>query len=225
MRIEDLLAHFPRLYHMAEGDTWESIRRYGLLSTSALLDLFEINGQQRFQIESCRRPESVAISHPKYGTAVIRDQKPLSDAALNKCLKGMSPRQWYETLNGKVFFWLSRERLLRLLSARAYRDRKHCVLTLDTSRMVGRHLEGITLSPLNSGSTIFKPQPRGSQTFLPVQSYDFDGWAKRRGSSHAVVEVGVDYAVRDIAEIVTRVEHMQGNQLVESLWGKETGSG
>lgn len=39
---EELANLYPRLYHMAEPGSWESIRRYGLLSTSSLLSLFEI---------------------------------------------------------------------------------------------------------------------------------------------------------------------------------------
>ena len=36
---------------------------------------------------------------------MIRDQKPLSDASLRDCLPAeISPRNWYELLNGKVFF-------------------------------------------------------------------------------------------------------------------------
>jgi hypothetical protein len=219
MRTEELITYFPRLYHMAEAGTWESIRKHGLLSTSALLDGFQIDGEQRYKIESCHRPECVTITHPRRGSAVIRDQKPMSDAALRKCLlEGMTPREWYETLNGKVFFWVTRERLLVLLSARAYRNRRHCVLTLDTSRTLERHLPQVTLSPINSGCTVPNPQRRGRETFLPVGSYPFEDWAKKRGSSAALAELAVDYAVKDIADIVIRVDHMQGGQLLETIW-------
>jgi adenylate kinase family enzyme len=193
----------------------------GLLSTSALLDAFEIDGAQRYQIESCHRPECVTISHVRLGIAVIRDQKPMSDAALRKCLQGMTPREWYETLNRRVFFWLNRGRLLRLLSARAYRNRRHCVLTLDTGRMLERHLERITLSPINSGCTVPNPQPRGPDTFLPVAYYPFEEWLKKRPRPQTVVELAVDYAVPDIADIIIRVEHMQGDRLLETLWPAE----
>jgi hypothetical protein len=51
------------------------------------------------------RPESVTITHPAYGSAVIRDQKPMRDSALLKCLdKGLTPADWYRTLNRRVFF-------------------------------------------------------------------------------------------------------------------------
>jgi hypothetical protein len=219
MRHEDLIAHYPRLFHMAEAGTWPSIRKQGLLSTTALLDVFGINGEERYKIESRQRPECVTISHSSLGLAVVRDQKPMSDATLRKCLENMEPREWYETLNRKVFFWLTRERLLTLLSARPYRNREHCVLTLDTALMVERHLSRITLSPINSGCTKPNPQPRGRQTFLPVESYPFDDWlTKRRNRSQAVVELAVDYSVPDVEGLVIRVDRMKRNEVLETLW-------
>ncbi|HEX9284904.1 MAG TPA: hypothetical protein VF879_04460, partial [Nitrospirales bacterium] len=61
-------------------------------------------------------------------------------------------------------------------------------------------------------------QPRGPQTFLPVEAYNFDEWSKKRPRSDAVVELAVDYAVRDIADFVIRVEHIQGDRLLETIW-------
>jgi hypothetical protein len=52
---------------MAEDGSWESIQRYRLLSTSALLDRFEIEDEQRFAIESTCRPELDHVEHPEYG--------------------------------------------------------------------------------------------------------------------------------------------------------------
>lgn len=96
---EQFLALYPRLYHMAQAGSWPSIMRRGLLSTSALLDLFEVNGIAREAIESQHRPSSVEITHATHGRAIIRDQKPMSEKALLKCLVGTTPRQWYELLN------------------------------------------------------------------------------------------------------------------------------
>jgi hypothetical protein len=218
MRREDLIAEFPTLYHMADAHSWDSVQRHGLLSTSALLDMFEINGKKRHRVESCHRPKCVTIEHPTFGTAVIRDQKPMSESALRKCLQGMTPREWYRTLNRRVFFWLTEERLLGLLAARAYRDLKHCVLTLDTAELVTRHEERITLSPINSGSTVYNPQTRGQGTFLPISNYPFDAWVKRRGKRKAIAELAVDHAVADVGEIVLRAEWRQGAKLVKVLW-------
>ena len=43
---------YPRLWHMAEVENWELIQRRGLLSTSALLDLFQYEGAKREAIEN-----------------------------------------------------------------------------------------------------------------------------------------------------------------------------
>jgi len=219
--VNGLCERFPRLYHMAHADAWASISRHGLLSTTALLDLFEIQGRAREVLESHHRPESVAIEHPRHGRAVIRDQKPMSEGALRKCLDGVTPREWYECLNGKVFFWLSAERLERLLTARAYRDTAHCVLTAKTAALVGRHLGRITLSPINSGSTIFNPQPRGRETFLPPGKYPFREWEERRGGRDAVAELAVDYGVPDIVDFVLRVEERRAGLPPRTLYQRD----
>jgi hypothetical protein len=81
---------WPRLFHMAESGSWPSIEERGLLSTSALLDLFEIDGPERYSIESRRRPESVEITHVDHGTAWIRDNKPINETVLKRTLVGMT---------------------------------------------------------------------------------------------------------------------------------------
>ena len=56
-------------------------------------------------------------------------------------------------LNTKVFFWFTRERLLRLLGAGAYRDRRHDVLEIDGSALIGAYEKAIWFCPMNSGCT------------------------------------------------------------------------
>lgn len=216
MTPEEFSKKFPYLYHMAEANTWESICKHGLLSTSALLDLFEVTGDERLKIESEHRPESVEINHPIHGLAVIRDQKPMSDRSLERCLIELNPRQWYETLNRKVFFWVTQERLFRLLRARAYKDRAHCVLTISTSGLFKHYIEKITLSPINSGCTFPAGAKRGRQTFLPFEQYPFS--ERRKKNPETVVEVVVDYSVPDIAKYVIRVDHMLGSKILETLY-------
>jgi len=107
---------------------------------------------------------------------------------------------------------------MKLLAARAYRDSTHCVLTLDTASVLNRHADKIVLSPINSGSTIYKPQPRGKKTFLPIADYPFDWWSQKRGVSQAVVELAVEYSVPAINELVLRVEQLHGNTMTAVLF-------
>ena len=206
LRAAELAERFPRLFHMAEAGSWPSIEKHGLLSTSRLLDLFEIRGNERTAIEARHRPHNMCIQHPKYGTAIIRDQKPMSDAALKLCLRdGMSPADWYRLLNRHVFFWLTRARLDRLLSARAYRNARHTIIEIDTKRLLDVHQIHVFLTPINTGSTLFKPQPRGRDTFQPIDKYPFDQWRARRGARDAIAELVVPDAVNDVTKFVLRV--------------------
>jgi hypothetical protein len=215
---EAFVLHYPRLYHMAEAGTWDSIRRHGLLSTTALLDLFEVKAHVRRTIEGTHRPDSVTISHSKYGRAVIRDQKPMRESALTRCLQGMTPHQWYRLLNRRVFFWVTERRLIAFLNARAYRDRTHTVLILDTTRLVEQHPKRVVLSPINSGSTIYNPHERGRDTFLPFSRYPFAERRALRGVADAVAECAVIYSVPGIRDCTLRVEERRGTEVVDVLW-------
>ena len=209
--LDELLRDCPTLYHMAEAGTWPSIRRHGLLSTSALLDLYGVEGAARHVLEARRRPEGVALRGEGLEGATVRDQKPMDDAGLARCLGGgMTPEDWYRTLNGKVFFWLTPARLMRLMEAKPYRGLSHDVLELDAAALVSACRDAITLSPINSGATRPFPAPRGPDTFLPITSYPYADWRRRRPRGERVVELVVEHAVPDVARFVRRVTRRSG---------------
>jgi hypothetical protein len=204
---------------MAERGSWNSIRQHGLLSTSALLDLYEVADPKREAIEARRRPENVAISHPALGTAVVRDQKPMDDAGLTRCLQdGLTPSDWYCLLNSRVFFWLSKNRLLRLLGAGAYKDKAHDVLELDAMPLVTAYCPKITLSPMNSGCTKPLPHPRGLNTFLPIKDYPYDFWRRRRPKWDRAAELVVERGVPDAHRYVRRVLVMRRDEILSTIW-------
>jgi hypothetical protein len=210
---------YPRLYHMAEGGSWQSIRQRGLLSSSALLDLYEVQGDLRDRLESRHRPEKYTIAHPLHGEAVLRDQKPMSDATLRDCLQdGLCPADWYRLLNRKVFFWLTEARLLTLLNAKAYRNDVHDVLTVSTAELLERYSATVSLSPMNSGNSVPWKHPRGLATFLPIADYPFAERRKYRDNS--VVELTVDYAVPDVADFILSVDQRRGTQLIANIYAQ-----
>jgi hypothetical protein len=94
---------YPRLYHMAHEDAWEQIQRYGLLSTTSILTLWEVKGEQRSNIESEVRRTSVELAHARHGKIVIRDQKPMYEKKLRKALVDCTPQEWCQLFNRKVF--------------------------------------------------------------------------------------------------------------------------
>ena len=204
---------------MAERGAWPSIQRHGLLSTSALLDLHGVHGPVRDELEAQRRPEGVVLSHPALGRAVLRDQKPMDDASLRRCLQdGLEPADWYRLLNSRVFFWLSFARLSRLLGARAYRGTSHEVLQLDAASLVAAYQDAITLSPINSGATRPFGVPRGLLTFRSIQDYPYAQWRRTRPTGDRVVELAVAGEVPDAARFVRRVVVMEGGKEAGTVW-------
>lgn len=197
--IDYLSEAYPKLYHMAHKDSLPSIRKNGLLSTSALLDLFDVKGAERERIESMHRPDYTAIENEVLGRAWIRDQKPMSDSGLQRALPSdLSPRDWYEYLNTKVFFWASANRLNRLLGAKAYRHDWQLVLTLDSRKVLEENWERVILSPINSGCTKPYPWSRDRGTFLPPDQYPMSDWIKKRGKHDAVAEIAIEGSVTNI---------------------------
>lgn len=219
MTPEELIKKHPRLWHMAQDGSWPSIAEHGLLSTSALLDLYEITGEQREALERRHRPQSVPIARPGLPGAVVRDQKPMREAALLDCLdEGLTPTDWYLALNQRVFFWPSRKRLRGLLSARAYRDDVQTVLTLDTRSIVEAYGDVIQLSPINSGATIMSVARRGSQTFAPIAEFPLEPIRRRSGYRQPVAEVVVPDRVAPIEEHVLAVHRVKAEDVLEELW-------
>jgi hypothetical protein len=201
MTPEELATRHPRLYHVTEPGAWLGIRKNGLLSTSRLLDLFEIKDPQRESIETKRRPSSVRIEHPFYGYAIINDNLPLTEDALAKCLDpGISPVEWLGILNSRVFFWSCKDGLNRLLGARLNRNRSREILVIDTLSFANVHAQQIELCPINSGATLRKPAKRGHNTFTPLGRYSFKEWSQLRGRRDQIREVTVQDAVLDIAK-------------------------
>ena len=220
MKVETLIKTYPRLYHMAHEGAWPAIRDYGLLSVEALLDLYGIEEEDRDRQFAQHRPENVPITADGLPGAVLRDQKPMRDSALIKCLQdGLEPADWYRTLNSKSFFWLSRQRVWNLLGARAYRGRKQIVLTLDTERLAEAYRDRILLSPMNSGSTIYNPLPRGNDTFKRIEDFPFEERRKAGRNPYGnVVELVVEGGVPDVSRYVLAVHEAETDTVLGDLW-------
>ena len=196
---------------MAEHGSWPSIRKHGLLSTSALLDLYEVAGARRVQIEERRRPAGILLDHPTLPRAVIRDQIPMDDSGLRRCLpRNMTPFDWYRLLNTKVFFWLTRDRLLRLLNAGAYRDEIHDVIEINARLLIEAYYNKIWFCPINSGCTKPMPHARNKDTFMRIPAYPYAIWRPKRKKGERVVELAVDHGVPNIRDFVKRVVQMRG---------------
>lgn len=217
MDLEQLIARYPRVYHMAERDTWPSIREHGLRSSTAVLDWLAVSPQLRFQLRSQHRPNMVPVVG-RDRTIVLRDQRPMPPLVLaDSLLNGVTPQQWYETINDKVFFWAEEERLMGLLGARMYRDLEHDVLTLDTRSFVTAHQAAIWLCHMNSGCVVPWKQKRDLTIFKRISDYP----VTRTGRpTKEVVEIVVDDKVLDVANHVLEVRRMKGAEVLGTLYAR-----
>ncbi|PHN23314.1 DUF7002 family protein [Pseudomonas syringae] len=212
MDLDKLIELYPRVYHMAERGAWDSIRTRGLMSTTAVLDHLGVKGGNRSQFESEHRDQKMDVMAGDPVSIVLRDQKPMPEVRLLDALKdGTTPRQWYELINNKVFFWAEEARLHRLLGARDYRRLEHDVLTLDSATFIPAYAEAIWLCHMNSGNTWPMPHRRGTDIFCRIPDYPVKGSGK---PVKPVVELVVDYAVPNINDYVVEVRRMQGSEVL-----------
>jgi hypothetical protein len=153
--------------------------------------------------ESARRAATAVLSRPGYPDVVLRDQTPMS------CLlDGMTPAEWYRTLNSMVFFFASRRKLEKLRNARAGRHVAQLVLSVDTRSLVSAYRDRVLLSGMNTGATVRRALPRGSHTFLPIADFPYQERRKTRAPMDALVEVTIVGGVPDIVDHLIAVEEV-----------------
>ncbi len=203
MKIDDLLADCQYLYHMAEDGSWPNIESRGLLSTSALLTLYKYTGDERKQYESEHRPCRMSISCEGMEDAWLRDQIPMPPGELKKCLQGgIGPREWYEFINKRIFFWTNSKSLEMFLAAKEYKNRPQTVIKINTKLLLEKYLDLVTLSSINSGSTYYdprkltKPRSRSLTTFQKIEDYNAP-W---------ITELVVENGILDIVDLTVSVE-------------------
>jgi len=196
-----------RIYHLAEASNWPSIQRDGLLCANRLLDAANLAGTNRDRL---MREQRLVNTELPNGVR-IRDQCPMLPAALEKCLCGMRPTDWYAMVNARVFFWLDLDRLNRQRAA--CRARPQVVIAVDAAALVAVHQERVALTPINTGNARRKPALRCAATFVPYNQWARTGWAseaealgtRARKRSHQPVELTVLDAVPDIMRFVSGV--------------------
>lgn len=139
---------------------------------------------------------------------------------LRRCLlDDLSPEDWYQILNQRVFFWPNCERVRSFLDTREHRYRRHLLIVVRTDRLIAHYRDRIELSPINSGATRSVEHKRGHSTFTALDDYDFDGWRKKRRSrKKAVAEVAVRGAVEKLTRIATSAVRLDPDGTREVIW-------
>ncbi|GAB5475082.1 MAG: hypothetical protein Mars2KO_31810 [Maribacter sp.] len=192
MTPEELAELHPCLFHITPPDTWSSIKKTGLLSTTTALDIYEINGAERKIIEESIRKQTFILEHPEYEKLTINDNLPLQKGPLKKSLEdGLGVADWCKILNKRVFFWSDEKGMQRLLQARMNKNRRRDVLVLDTLSVASEHPYRIELCAINSGAAMRRAAKRGDTTFSPLEKYDYETWRRLRGKKDRILEITV----------------------------------
>jgi len=193
---------------MSEKGSWPNIQKLGLLSTSTLLDLCGYADRERFAIESQLRETKKPIRHPDLGIIYVRDQVPMKDwpaeeIYLDDLLEEVSRQEWFEFLNGKVFFWISRDELVKMICAWQYRGKPQWVLTINTRQLLQQYSDKAYVSEQNTGS-LYSRRKRGPKSFAPFSSCP---------AKTGIKELAVDNGVPNLSDFVVSVDECIGNKV------------
>jgi hypothetical protein len=215
VNLDKLITQYPALWHMADSRNLVGILQRGLLSTSALLHVYNIRGRERCRIESEHRRDIIPIESDGLPNCFIRDQRPMSVARIAATLEDATTSEFFRFLNRHVFFWPSEARLSSMNNARLYRGSAQIVFVVDSSELLAAYSRTARLSPINSGCTTPYAARRSISMFQTISEFDWDGRTRR--AAERVAEVAIPRAVPDIWQSVLRLELWRGGEKLSRL--------
>jgi hypothetical protein len=207
----------PRIvYHMTEVSNWTFIKRESLLSASSLLRMSSLSSKDQENIECNQRYENIKLPEGR----LLRDQKPIPLAALEKYLINSEPSAWYKLLNSKVYFWADLDRLNRV--RKALMTVPQVVLKIDTEALLAQYSSKAAVTPFNIGNTKRKPSPRSSSTLVPYITWQMSRWdsesiavgGRHRSRNYKPVELVISDGVPDILNYVLKVRMLPPGELM-----------
>lgn len=175
MDLQKFIHERPYLYHLtSEKNTSNIIKGKTLYSANTLIDMSDSVNNQRFK--STRR-----LIHQEIGikdeVVSLRDQRPISEKALAKCLThNWTVSDFLHHLNDRVFMWPTLERLWRHFNR--YEQEKPIIFRFSTREIIDANPH-VKFCRLNSGATRAnsylggKPPERGKDTFMPAHLFNF----------------------------------------------------
>lgn len=173
MELEKFTSLRPYLYHLTSAHNLPYIlSEKKLISTSRILGLADSDVYGHWLMT--RRPKHVPVV---VGEKIywIRDQKPVSETNLAKCLThNLTMGQFYEHLNDRVFMWA------KLSDLQSHYDRysheEPVILRFDTEDIIKSNPH-VKFCEYNSGATRSShyyaggPPPRGLNTFRSASDF------------------------------------------------------
>lgn len=193
------LQKYPDAFHVSLCADPNHVLTHGLNSAAGLLRFLPDASSAETLVT--QRRSMLSVEAP-WGRAHINDQKPLPRSGLLRCLVGLTPEQWYEELNRRIFFFVTRRAAERFAMVRATEMPARSIFVLDMHRMVETLGERLELSPINTGAAIRRASPRSRSTFQRIADYPLEQRGRAVGWSGAVAEMSVRAERLDITPLV-----------------------
>lgn len=176
MDIEKFALSRPFVYHLSNRQNLESILETGFLySTEEISDIVKLESKGEFL--TTRRRGCINLSLGKRSFHV-RDQDPLSEVILSKCLEpGWTIPKYVALLNSKVFFWPTVGDLEKHFARYERAKEDLIIFRLSTEELFSVNNQRPKFCHLNSGGPRAsswhkgKGSPRGSSTFRIADEY------------------------------------------------------
>jgi hypothetical protein len=183
MNIEKFIEKRPYLYHLTSSSNANLIiAEKRIYSANELIRMSK--DEQHLPIQRKKRTNHYLL-YINGNAYSLRDQKPISEKALAKCLTdGWEVSDFLYHLNNRVFMWPTLDRLRRHFNR--YKEEKPVIFRFPTEKLLAINSH-VLFCRLNSGATRAnsylggKAPARGRQSFLPADQFQ--------------------HAVREVAEV------------------------
>ncbi len=170
MNLEDFINRTDFVYHLTSAQNLTNILSMGkLLSAKEIIANSDLARNERTQVLKGRRPLHFPIRLNGV-ECLLRDQRPISEKALQKCLTdGWVVGDFIESLNSRVFFWPTLKRLQ--IHYNRYQQENPKIIKVPTRELIALNSRALRFCHLNSGATRCHPKwkgappPRGQDTF------------------------------------------------------------
>jgi hypothetical protein len=200
------------VFHLAEAGNWDLIRQQGLHSATRLIELAGMSEEEARPFKTYRNR---AMKLPS--GVLLRDQRPMPPSALERCLRdGLTPQDWYDQVNSKIFFWFSKGRLLRHLGACL--PNPQVLITINASALIEQYGSQACVTPFNVGNARRKPSVRSLKTFVPFEVWISTRWESERPghetsrpASHPPAELVVGCSIPDLSDFIIRVQSISAD--------------
>jgi hypothetical protein len=177
MELNEFIQKRDFLYHLTDKENLTYIKEHKkLLSTESIVSLTSLSETEKEEFLSNRRKThtEIKVGKSKY---MIRDQRPISLVNLVKCLTtGFSVKDFFRTLNNRVFFWPTINRLRSHYNR--YSNENPIIIKVPSEEIfkINNHAE---FCRLNSGATRSNsylngaPPQRGKGTFVLAEFFKY----------------------------------------------------